>query len=544
MRISVLLPMALILLCCLPASAQDAKRQKTDRALRTATATASQGAGGLLSEDFEGVAEPNLPAGWTAVNANGDDMEWGTQNNPDRAHDSAQFAVVYWNQNEAADDWLFTPGVALEAGTSYSFEVWFRPGEFFPGLAENFEIKYGDAPEIASMMETLYQVEGEPTGPYIRVRANVVPAASGEVFFGFHCYSPADQYFCGIDDVSLVETPSTPVLDADVSAIDFGLVGIGDTATRRLTLVNIGGAPLSLGEVTTSSGDFSVDLDGLDTDLEPNDTTSLVVTFAPSGAGPVVGRLEIASDDPGSPFTIDLSGEGGGALTFSGDTSDGPLFHRPSSLGNGTSGSCDLSGLADAVPYEATPFTVGVDGPYQITLTWNDEQDGYLLVYEGAFDAADPCQNLISRNDDGTSRANSQLLLDNLEASSSYVIVATGFANDDFGAYDGEILGPGAIATASEDEGGAQPARQLSVPYPNPARERTEMRFASERSEQVRVEAYDLLGRRVATLFDGHVEAGEERVLSFDTSALPAGVYVVRAQSASAHTARRVTVVR
>jgi hypothetical protein len=59
----------------------------------------------------------------------------------------------------------------------------------------------------------------------------------------------------------------------------------------------------------------------------------------------------------------------------------------------------------------------------------------------------------------------------------------------------------------------------------------------------VTVEAFDVLGRRVATLYDGPVSAGDVRRLVFDAVGLPAGTYVVRAGDGVTRAIRRVTVV-
>ena len=54
---------------------------------------------------------------------------------------------------------------------------------------------------------------------------------------------------------------------------------------------------------------------------------------------------------------------------------------------------------------------------------------------------------------------------------------------------------------------------------------------------------FDVLGRRVATLAEGYLEAGAHR-LTFNGAALPAGVYVVRAEVGSRVLTQRLTVIR
>lgn len=105
----------------------------------------------------------------------------------------------------------------------------------------------------------------------------------------------------------------------------------------------------------------------------------------------------------------------------------------------------------------------------------------------------------------------------------------------DLGAYEwGEM--PVAL------ESGAPAGGVLASIYPNPVRGAARLALHLERPERVRVEAFDLLGRRVAVLFDGVAQSGEE--VRFDAGALAPGLYLVRALGETVRAERRVTVVR
>jgi len=67
----------------------------------------------------------------------------------------------------------------------------------------------------------------------------------------------------------------------------------------------------------------------------------------------------------------------------------------------------------------------------------------------------------------------------------------------------------------------------LEPNVPNPFALRTTVRFALPRATNVRLEVYDLAGRRVALLVDGPREAGRHTV-PFEPSGLRSGVYFVR----------------
>ena len=95
----------------------------------------------------------------------------------------------------------------------------------------------------------------------------------------------------------------------------------------------------------------------------------------------------------------------------------------------------------------------------------------------------------------------------------------------------------------------AAPARfALGAPSPNPSRERATLAVTLPAAGDLVVEAYDVLGRRVAVLHTGPAEAGSRRV-ALEAGALAAGPYVVRAlwsgEGGAAEAAvRRLTVVR
>ena len=84
----------------------------------------------------------------------------------------------------------------------------------------------------------------------------------------------------------------------------------------------------------------------------------------------------------------------------------------------------------------------------------------------------------------------------------------------------------------------------LTRPAPHPVRTRTKMQVTTQTNRDVRVELYDVLGRRVRVLYDGLVRSGAATDVPVNTSGMSSGVYFVRA-SGEGHTAtQRLVVVR
>jgi hypothetical protein len=89
----------------------------------------------------------------------------------------------------------------------------------------------------------------------------------------------------------------------------------------------------------------------------------------------------------------------------------------------------------------------------------------------------------------------------------------------------------GAYAYSGELEVSARPLPLdplLVRAYPNPFNPSTTIEFRSLDGGPASLRVYDLLGRLVATLFDGPLSAGADLQRIFDASGLPSGMYVVR----------------
>jgi hypothetical protein len=76
---------------------------------------------------------------------------------------------------------------------------------------------------------------------------------------------------------------------------------------------------------------------------------------------------------------------------------------------------------------------------------------------------------------------------------------------------------------------------------PNPFSDATEITLRASASADVRVDAYNVLGQRVRTLYTGYLRAGESHAVRFDGSGLPPGLYVIRAQAAGRVATQTVT---
>ncbi|HUV86761.1 MAG TPA: T9SS type A sorting domain-containing protein [bacterium] len=84
---------------------------------------------------------------------------------------------------------------------------------------------------------------------------------------------------------------------------------------------------------------------------------------------------------------------------------------------------------------------------------------------------------------------------------------------------------------------------RLAQNFPNPARTTTTIAFTLAEAGDVTLEVFDLSGRKVATVAEGHRPAGENEAV-LDTGNLAAGVYVYRLRAADAVATKRLAVVK
>lgn len=104
--------------------------------------------------------------------------------------------------------------------------------------------------------------------------------------------------------------------------------------------------------------------------------------------------------------------------------------------------------------------------------------------------------------------------------------------------------GEGMGTVSNEDGAPLVGSHQLSAAYPNPFN--TDARFNLEvaRTQDVKIELFDVLGRSVQVLHDGALTAGTEHEFAIRGAELPNGVYLVRAVGEEFKETRTVTLAR
>jgi hypothetical protein len=151
------------------------------------------------------------------------------------------------------------------------------------------------------------------SGGTVNVQVDYTPADSG-----------ADSGALAIDSddpdeptvsVSLAGTGNAaPDIDANPPVLAFGAVEIASTATRMVTLQNLGGADLNVTGLTlTGSAEFAFGPSAPTPPivLGPGGSVDVPIDYTPTDQNSDFGALEVTSDDPDEPLiSISLSGTG------------------------------------------------------------------------------------------------------------------------------------------------------------------------------------------------------------------------------------------
>jgi hypothetical protein len=107
------------------------------------------------------------------------------------------------------------------------------------------------------------------------------------------------------------------------------------------------------------------------------------------------------------------------------------------------------------------------------------------------------------------------------------------------------ITGDTRLSTPATSSDSASPSAtfDLNRPYPNPASTESLIGFSLDSPGPVRLDAYDVLGRKVATLLNEYLVAGEHRK-TWELAELPAGVYFVTLTAGGMNATTRLLVTR
>lgn len=164
------------------------------------------------TEGFEGlttVGANNFPSCWYKENG-----DWSSQNT-NGTYSTANLGTNYIRDAWfATNEYMWTPGFDLVAGTSYDFSS-FIQGDNADSWVVDYFVNTAQNSTGATQIGTTYNVPGTGTTytaqAYNKVTATFVPATSGTYYFAVRVNeSTGDPWYVSFDDFELKLTPATP----------------------------------------------------------------------------------------------------------------------------------------------------------------------------------------------------------------------------------------------------------------------------------------------------------------------------------------------
>ena len=174
-----------------------------------------------LLNDLEGNTEPDVSGSKAPVKANREtvtvassdfsDASWWTivsDNQGSTWSVTGGAGYYHYSQSYAANDWLVTSPIALEAGKTYTFKIDARAG--ISSYPEKLEVKMATA-NTANALSSGVSVIGETTltnTSYTTLEGTVTPTSSGNFYFGIHAMSARDMYNLYVDNMIITTDDS------------------------------------------------------------------------------------------------------------------------------------------------------------------------------------------------------------------------------------------------------------------------------------------------------------------------------------------------
>ena len=192
------------------------------------------------TQDFESATVPNLPPCTSQENVGTGNLWETTSSGWANGFDSKCLEYIY-SSSEDADVWFYTQGIVMQSSKTYKISYKYGSASF----DENLKVAYGTSPDDAAMTNAIADHFDVTTSPLTNEVTFTVPS-DGIYYFGFNCYSSADQFALDVDDISITEVSTDAVDWCNLQDPPTGNI----TAGQNLTVYTQGYEP----GVTESSG--------------------------------------------------------------------------------------------------------------------------------------------------------------------------------------------------------------------------------------------------------------------------------------------------
>jgi hypothetical protein len=202
-------------------------------------------------------------------------------------YNSNGYAQYQYSRYYAADDWLVTAPVYLEAGKTYKFyiDAWLRSTTY--GY-ERMEVRMASANTASALSDGTTIVSATnvtSTTSTTFGNENITVSTTGNYYFGIHCISDRNVYYLYVDN--LVIDVEEPIHDMKVYMSQPSQVYAGQTATVAAKVTNSGDFDESSYTVTIKANGTTISTQTVNETLAVGASKMIYVQYPTTEAGTV-----------------------------------------------------------------------------------------------------------------------------------------------------------------------------------------------------------------------------------------------------------------
>jgi len=159
------------------------------------------------TENFD--ALPSLgatsyPPCWLKENGDWSSVD-DADNSYNDSHSAPNYIIDSWS---ATDEYMWTPGFQLTAGTSYDFSFWFVGDGYDGWTGDVFYNSVQNSAGATQLGTSFIDASTVSSMTYTKVKNSFTPSTTGEYYFAIRVNATSNPYYLGFDDFKLELTPA------------------------------------------------------------------------------------------------------------------------------------------------------------------------------------------------------------------------------------------------------------------------------------------------------------------------------------------------
>jgi hypothetical protein len=158
-------------------------------------------------ENFESLTIPAIPGCWFKPGGS-----WVTTNNFSSSRDADAHSGIQFLRESygVTNDYIWTPGFALSAGTHYDFSFWWA-GDGYAGWTGDVFYNTTQSSTGASQLGTSFVTAGTTTTKtYAKVDNTFFPPTSGTYYFAIRVNATSNPWYLSFDDFMMEQVETCP----------------------------------------------------------------------------------------------------------------------------------------------------------------------------------------------------------------------------------------------------------------------------------------------------------------------------------------------